>query len=244
MSGFLSAAGRTVFQLAFQASPIILVDGIASFVPGGMLPIIGITEPLSIVNGVFSGTFPTSLDELFAQFVPLPGASLINNQIGMYPFANQQIAANAIIEQPLNISMMMIAPVRDPGGYVAKIATFTALQAALKLHNSSGGTYTIVTPSFVFTNCVMTMMQDVTGGDTKQAQVQWQLDFIRPLITLQQATQAYNGLMGQMSQFLPIVGNPSYSGASVAGTSGTSILGSNVSSYLSAPTIPVTAEPL
>lgn len=243
MSGILNSAGRTVWQLSFEASPIILVDGLAAALGvGGMLPIIALTEPISVVNGILTGNFPASLDNLFARFMPMPGSMLINQQIGLYPFANQQVAANAVIEQPLPISMLMYAPVNTTGGYVTKIATFTLLQAALKQHNLSGGTYTICTPSFIFTNCVMTGMTDVTGGEGKQVQTTWQLDFIRPLITLQAASQALNGLMGQMSKFLPIIGNPSYSGASAGSVP--SILGMNVNGSLTGAGSAVSSSPL
>lgn len=239
MSGsLLSQAGQFVFQLAFQVSPIILNNGIAAKIPGGMLPIVVLTEAIGLVNGLISGSgFPTSMDDAFCQFMPLPGATLINNQIGMYPFANQQVAANAIIQQPLNISLMMIAPVRDAGGFVAKIATFTALQAALSQHNATGGTYTICTPSFIYTNCVMTTMQDATSGDSKQQQIMWQMDFIKPLLTQQSATSVMNSLMSSISSGV------SSAVSSVTGAA-SSILGTNVSSFVSAAPIPVTATPL
>ncbi len=234
MSGFLSVAGRAAFQLAYQVSPIILNNGIASgFGVEGMLPIVVLTESISIVNGLLTGSFPTSLDDAFAQFLPLPGATLISNQIGMYPFANQQVAANAIIAQPLTVSLLMRCPVKDTGGYVAKIATITALQTALSQHNAAGGTYTIVTPSFVYTNCILVNMQDVTGGEGRQPQIDWQLDFVKPLITLAQATQAYNAQMTQAAAGLPPGG--------AANTALPGILGSNVST---APVVPVTQETL
>ena len=240
MSGILAQAGAVAFQLAFQASPIILVGGIASgFGIDGMLPIIALTDAVSVVNGLFFGNFPTSLDQLFAQFIPLPGSTLISQQIGMYPFANQQVAANAIIVQPKAISLLMRAPVSQAGGYVAKLATFTALQAALSQHNTSGGTYTICTPAFIYDNCVMIGMQDVTAGDGKQPQVDWQLDFVQPLITTQAATQAYNSQMQQMASGLPPASGPS---------APTTIYGTNINAPLfSSPgssVVPVTSAAL
>ena len=201
------------YDLAYQISPIILVGGIAADAVGGMLPIIallGQSAPglLSQIAGVDNSP----------RFVPIPGGTIISSAVGTYPFANQQVAGNAIIQQPLNISLLMHAPVRDVGGYLDKLSMFTALQNSLQAHNNAGGTYNIATPAFIYTDCVMTTMQDVTSGETKQQQVQWQLDFVKPLITLQQAAAAFNSLMGKVSSGAQVT-TPNWSGGD--STSGT-----------------------
>jgi hypothetical protein len=38
----------------------------------------------------------------------------------------------------------------------------------------------------------------VTGGDTKQKQVSWQLDFIQPIVTVEAAQAALSGLMQKL----------------------------------------------
>jgi hypothetical protein len=48
--------GLAVFKLAFQLSPILLCNGIATDIPGGVLPIIAITEASHFVLGLLSGT--------------------------------------------------------------------------------------------------------------------------------------------------------------------------------------------
>jgi hypothetical protein len=145
----------------------------------------------------------------------MPGSTLINNSVGMYPFANQQVAANAIIEQPLTLSMLMIAPVQQAGGYITKLPLFTAMQASLRSHNNAGGSYTVATPAFIFDSLIMTGMTDVTNGDGNQQQIQWQLDFIKPLITLQQAAAAQSALMARVTGGGQITGTPSWSGTNL-----------------------------
>ncbi len=202
-------AGEASWKLAFEISPITLTNGIASSIPGGMLPIISITQSLNF-SGLISGGADLGLDDFFANFYPLPGSSLIDQQIGMYPFANQTVAANAIIVQPLAVSMLMRVPVRDPAGYPEKLMNMTAIQSTLHQHNTSGGTYTIATPSYFYTNCVMIGMHDVSSGDTKQAQVDWKLDFIQPLISLQDAAAAQynmNSMMQQLSSGVQTTGS-------------------------------------
>lgn len=207
--------GLAIFKLAFQLSPIILTNGIAQNIPGQMLPIISITEALNFTLGLLSGGDNIDLDNFFANFQPLPGSALINNQIGTYPFANQTVAANAIIAQPLNISLLMMVPVRQPGGFTSKLATMMTLQKTLAQHNNSGGTYTIATPSYFYTGCLMTAMRDVSSSASKQAQAAWQLDFVQPLLSLDQAQQAQNAAMSKISSGVPTDGNLSGLGQSV-----------------------------
>jgi hypothetical protein len=201
-----AGAGAISYQLAFEVSPIILTNGIATFM-GGMLPIIALTQSVDFLTGLLNGNANPDLDSYFAQFMPLPGATLIDNKIGMYPFANQAIAANAIISQPLVVSLQMIVPARSNGsGVWSKLATMTALQFSLSQHNSLGGTYIVATPSYFYTNCIMTGMRDVSGGETKQAQYRWQLDFVQPLITLAQANQVQSQAMSLISNGAPTTG--------------------------------------
>jgi hypothetical protein len=211
-------AGQAAWKLAYQISPIILNNGIAQNVPGGMLPIISITEALNFTVGILSGGENIELDDFFANYQPIPGGTLIDQDIGEYPFANQSVAANAVIAKPLKIPMLMICPVRESLGYFTKTATMLAFQQALQQHNQSGGTYTIVTPSAFYANCVMRGMTDVTAGDSKQVQWMWRLDFEQPLLTLAQAQQAENSMMnkitngtqtdGSLSGLQPTVGSP------------------------------------
>jgi hypothetical protein len=192
-------AFATAYDLAFQISPIILVGGIASNTLGGMLPIIGLTGQLAgaVQGAISSGGMST--DDFFARFIPVPGSTLVNQQIATYPFANQQVAANATIQQPLNISLRMICPVKDTAGYLTKTAILTALQNSLAAHNAAGGRYHIATPAYIYTDTLLTQMTDATGGAGKQQMIEFQLDFVKPLVTQQGATSAFNSLMSKLS---------------------------------------------
>jgi hypothetical protein len=203
---------RAAFALSFEISPIILTGGLAAGVPGGMLPIVSLTEAANFVTGLLSGGSDLSLDEFFAHFRPLPGGSLIEQDFGQYPFANQAVAANAVIPQPKSISMLMVCPVKSPFGYATKLVTMTALQAALAQHNLSGGTYTIATPSFFYTNCLMRSFRDASNQNSAQAQNAFILDFEQPLLTLEQANEAENSLMSKLSGRTAISGDPAWSG--------------------------------
>lgn len=206
----MSSAGYTVFKLAYEISPILLTGGI---VAGSIetLPIVALTEGANFVSSLVSGGDATSLDNFFAHYYALPGATLIDNQVATYPFANQAIAANAIIANPLVISLMMICPARNKLGYGIKLATMMALQKTLTQHNSLGGTYSIVTPSYIYTNCVMLGMRDVSGGESKQKQYMWQLDFFQPLLSVASAQSALGSLMQKLNDGTQINGTPTWS---------------------------------
>lgn len=209
--------GRQIWQLGFQVSPIILTDGIANSIPGGLLPIIAITEPANFVEGLLGGSADIKLDDFFASYVPLPGTTLQRNEVATYPFANQTVAANSIIAEPLTIAMGMVCPVRN--GYWGKLAIMSALQKTLQVHNQSGGLYTIVTPSNIYTGCMMTSMIDQgKGSRTKQAQTDWVLNFIQPLTSFSAAQTVKNALMNILSKQTRQVGQPSWS--SLASTVG------------------------
>jgi len=199
--------GATAFRLGFEISPIILVGGVAASMPGGMLPIAAITEAANFASGLLNGNITIfNLDDYFAHFVVVPGAQLANNQIGSYPFANQAVAANSIIAQPLTVSLKMICPVKSAGGYVSKLITFSALQQALQQHSFSGGTFTVATPSFIYTNCILTGLKDVSGGQSNQVQYEWQFDFVQPLLAIADANLVLNSLMSKLDGGLPTSG--------------------------------------
>lgn len=218
MSGF--TPGLVAWELAFQKSPIIMTGGILSSLPGAMLPILAITEAINLPLGLLTGGGDVGMDDFFANFRPLPGATVVKNDIATYPFANSQVAANAIIAQPTQISYLMTAPANQELGYVTKLAIMTAIISTLKAHSQSGGMFICATPGWIYTNCLLLGMGDASVGGTNQVQNSWQLDFIKPLVTLDDAASAQNGLMSILSGGAPIPGDPSSVGWSGLGTGG------------------------
>ena len=224
MSGISS--GGALYRLQFSAAPLVLTGGAASQIPGGALPALSLLESGSFLGGLLNtGGTGISADDFFATFQPLPGGTLIDNQIGMYPFANQSVAANAIIKQPLVISLLMVCPAGRGGGYASKLVKMSAFQATLDAHNAAGGLYTIMTSAFVYTDCVMTAMTDISSSATKQVQNAYKLDFLKPLVTLAQAAEAQNSLMSKITAGLPTTGAQTGAdqvvGSTIGGTSPT-----------------------
>jgi hypothetical protein len=205
-----------LFKLAYQLSPIILTGGAAELIPGKMLPIIAITEALNFPLGLLSGGLDLDLNNFFANYEPLPGSNLISYEVGHYPFANQAVAANAVIAQPLKISLRMNISIRQRGGYPSKLVTMTALKSVLDGHITSGGTFTVATPTWLYTNCLLTNLSDVSDRSSKQVQNTYQWDFEQPLLTLQQVQQTLNNLMSKIDALVPTDGSLSGNAPNIA----------------------------
>ncbi len=186
---------RDIYNLSFQVSPIIFEGGIAQSIPGGLLPVLQLLGFAQ--SALLSGT--VSLSDFPYYFLPiLSGTKVINQSVATYPFANNQVASNATVDEPKPLSLMMVAPVKDTGGYITKLPMFTALRDSFAQHNAAGGTYTVATPSYIFTGCIMTGVTDITQN-SKQQQIEWRIDFLKPLVSLSAASQAFSSLMKKIT---------------------------------------------
>jgi len=190
------------YQLQYQLSPIWLENGIANST-GAMLPILAIVNPDAFGATLMDGNPDFDLSDAFAIFQPMVGGSLVEQQIATYPFANLNVAANAIIRSPINVSMIMLTPMNQESSWAVKLNTMTSLKATLDAHNNAGGTYTVLTPAYTYTNMCMVNLTDISTAQSPIPQNTWRWDFTRPLVTLEQATSAMNNLMNQISNGVP-----------------------------------------
>lgn len=222
------SAARAQFALKFGTSPIVLNNGIAAGLTGGM--------PIGDLLGASNSN---NADDAFATFVPVPGGSLLDWNAATYSFANQATAANAMVANGLNVSMRMLCPARDEGGYANKLSVMTGLQASLSKHNNLGGTYTVATPSFYYADCLLIMMRDVSSDitDSKQVQIAWQLDFYKPLLTIADAQAAQNTLMSKVTNATPVDGDPpAWSGLATTAGAPPSVGSTGASNTVAPPT--------
>lgn len=190
------------FRLAFEISPILLIDGIASKIPGGVLPIAVFTEGLSIANGLLHGELSGSS----TRFMPMAGTTFVQQEIGNLNYYNMLTAANAVINKPNRVIMQMLRPATaQDGGYAVKGLTFAALKLALDKHNQSGGSYVVMTPSFIYTGCLLRSMVDSSGFSEQNKQVQylWQLEFEQPLLSISRLDAALGNVMSKFESGMP-----------------------------------------
>lgn len=190
-------------QLSFQITPIILTGGIASNISGSMLPFISLTNPDAFTPDLLGGNEYFALDDAFAIFQPVVGGTLAQQQIAQYPFANLSVAANAIIRDPLNVSLVMMTPMKQEAAWAVKLATMQSLKATIDAHNNAGGRYTVLTPAYTYTDMLMLSLTDVSMANSPLPQNAWRWDFTKPLVTAAQAQAAMNNLMNQVTAGVP-----------------------------------------
>lgn len=207
--------GRTAYELTYAISPIFLVGGIAEEMAGMPLPIAALTQADAFPLGVLAGGSFTdaqkvaigaaasavatgSLDKFFAKFDLLSGGTLIENQVATYPFANLTTAANAILSQPNHVSLRMVCPPKQFAGMFTRMAIISGLKDTLDKHNQAGGTYTILTPSYIYRGCVMTRMVDTSPEGIQQTE--WTLDFTQPLLAVSDAEMTYSTMIDRLTK--------------------------------------------
>lgn len=219
---------RELYRLGFEISPVILCNGVAEAIPGGMLPIVALTQSASFVTGLIGGAINlTDLDKYFCHWRPVQGATMVDYDIAKYPFANQTVAANALLAQPLRVSLMMDAPVNENTGAMTKLVTLSALQAVLQAHANLGGTYIVATPSIIYNNCILKTVKDNSSGNDPLPQRSWLWDFEQPLITTTDADRAVTNFLKRIDAGDP---NKAPSWTNTASALGNTALGGAVAS--------------
>jgi hypothetical protein len=189
------------YQLAYQISPLYLTAGVAQSAPGSIMPFLSYIQPggFSVLGPDFLPTAfqtydSTSLDNAFGSFSVIPGGNLNKNTVAKYPFANSYVAANAIIREPLNISLIWDTPMRGAGAWNIKLATMTSIKKIFDNHINAGGLFTVATPAYIYTNLILTGLTDNSRGTVALPQNAWRFDFERPLVVRAELEQAFYNL--------------------------------------------------
>jgi len=139
----------------------------------------------------------------------LPGGSLIENEIAHYPLANQAVAANAVITNPLKVSLEMLVPSDDQVPFSLRQTIMTALKSVLDQHTALGGYYTVYTPAYIYNNCLLESLTDNSeDGGGEQPQNRWIWTFEQPLLTVQQAQAAQSQAAARLTNGSFTSGDP------------------------------------
>ena len=194
------------YEYSFQTTPIMLRGGYAG---AGTLPIVNLLMPQNYPNGVTSASTSQYSMPTFATFKPLPGCTLMENEVATYPVANQTTAANAVITNPLRISLEMLVPANGTITVLNKGPLIGALKATLDIHTAKGGWYDVITPAFVYQGCLLTSLIDASDDDFgKQPQVRWIWNFMQPLINQAAAAASANTATAKMTDQTINAGDP------------------------------------
>jgi hypothetical protein len=202
----------SLYKLRYQVAPIILTGGIAQTVPGGMISMLASSNPQMILEPLYSqgvqqdfldafspsqssaaGTVGTInsqgvLDDAFGAFNVLAGGTLCAQTVPKYPLADMTMAANAIVRDPLTLSLIWDAPMRgfqthpSISAWDIKLSTMLALKGMLDRHNNLGGLYSVMTPAFYYENLILVALTDNSRGGNPLPQNAWRFDFERPMV--------------------------------------------------------------
>jgi hypothetical protein len=203
-------------QLLYQLTPIWLQNGIATNSAGGYLPILAILnyEVFAALNNLAGQSQAVqnamqsdwSFENAFAIFQPAPGGSLVKQSIAEYPFANLNVAANATLRDPLNVSMIMMTPMKEPHAWALKASRMTSLKAVLDEHNNLGGTYIVFTPAYIYSDMCIEALTDASTAASPLPQNTWRWDFTKPLVSMQDIYGAESNLISKLTAGLPTNG--------------------------------------
>jgi hypothetical protein len=243
-------ASISQWKLSFQVSPIFLTGPPVSNVPSGMVPFLSIVNPgafpaSQVAGGAYNpgaatgvaSTFNLSgvaqdefdLDNAFGAFNVMPGGTLVAQTVAKYPFANQAYAANAIIRDPLHVSLIWDTPMRGSNAWGQKLTIMQTVKARLDAHNNAGGTYVVATPSYIYDNLIMIGLSDASRGSSQLPQNAWRFDFERPLVTLQDLHAAQSALMSKITNGVITDGSLSGAGAGLGSITSQPQMGSGPS---------------
>jgi hypothetical protein len=189
-------------QLLYQLTPIWLQNGIASGPIGGYMPILSILnyEVWSALNTQnASAAADWNFENAFAIFQPAPGGSLVKQSIAEYPFANLNVAANATLRNPINVSMIMSTPMKENSAWAMKQSRMSNLKAVLDAHNNLGGTYIVFTPAYIYNNMCMENLTDVSTAVSPLPQNTWRWDFTAPLVAISDVLGVESNLIQKLT---------------------------------------------
>lgn len=191
------------YELAYIRSPIILRGGIADF-QGGYMPIIELTEFLNVLEAIRNTVLTGSpLKDMYGAFQVQGGTSLLQYASGEYPFQNAATAVNYQMKMPNQIVFEMLTPFKKSMDLFNQLPVMTVLIQALERHRALGGYYMLLTPSKIYTSCILESITQADYDVGSQLQMAWMWAFKEPLLTEEAAEKAYNDTMDKIANKLP-----------------------------------------
>jgi len=189
--GFVNTAARQRFRMQYEFAPILLKNGIADGYPEKVMSILQLTQQ----NG-----YPLDDTGYFGYFSFVNGGTYMQNTVAQYPFANQYTAANAIVRQPNNISLLMTCPARSNMPLDRRQSIFQSLMASLDRHIAMGGMFVVYTPMAIMQNCLLLSARDSSSGENAVLQNGIIFDFQQPqIMTDEDASKATNATMSKIN---------------------------------------------
>ena len=108
---------------------------------------------------------------------------LIKNDISIYPFINKVDTANGYVSKALDINVSMISPINENNTFAMNALKMNILVPALKAYAGRGGLFSLVTPFYIYRNCMLRGLVHDSHNDGIQG-VNYTLELTQPLLAI------------------------------------------------------------
>lgn len=135
----VTATGKVLIETVFQRNVILLNDIMKLFGVG--LPI-----PLPLIG--FS-------------YDPIPRMELLKFSYPKTPFLNREAVTNSYIKEPTKFQVFANKPITGFNSFLLNFATNQAILTTMDDYLKAGGTFTIISPWGVITNCLCNLFEGV-----------------------------------------------------------------------------------
>lgn len=95
------------------------------------------------------------------EYLPLQRIELLNYSYSQYPYLNRETISNTSIKNPLRFQIQGVKPITSLNTMFLSLAVNIGLLELMDKYVAGGGTFTIVTPWGVLTNCVLEKIEGV-----------------------------------------------------------------------------------
>ena len=131
-------------------------------------------------------------------YMPMDRVELLNYSYSQYPFLNRESITNTYIKNPTRFQLLAVKPITRLNTFFFNFATNIALKKFLEKYINAGGTFLVITPWEVITDCVVEKLEGVKFNDTSLGEG-FLFSFYKPNI--------YEDTTGSQSNFLKALTN-------------------------------------
>ena len=138
----VTATGKVLIETVFQRN-VILLNDVAKLLG------IGLPIPLPLIG---------------FEYDPIPRMELLKFSYPKTPFLSREAVTNSYIKETTNFQIIANKPITGFNSFLLNFATNQAILNVLDSYLKAGGTFTIISPWGVVTNCLCNLVEGIQIG--------------------------------------------------------------------------------